>query len=389
MGTGVAGALRRLAGLDRAEKSPAASPPANPYVRSHGPATAASGSPPPAVTARGSDIEVGKPAGSFGAGAGKWGLRLLVWLVVVAGVWSVFVRPFIGGSTSSSAGAGTAPAGVDVSAAQGAAVRFATDYLTWSPTSTASRARALTADTQSGTDATTLAFSGSTVMTALTAVPGHVQVYGLGSAAVTVDVRVSFAKAGSKGAAAAVAAEATALGTATASAAVPALPGQPAVPAPTMPEGYEPQGVAWLRLAVPVVAQGGQLVVGSAGPVLLDDPLSTGLVGGEGTDGAQTDATQSWAGQFMKAYAASAAAYQAAPGVTLAGLGQTVGLAKVNSWTLSNPDDKGVRAGTVGVLWTLGGTDLAVPQVYSLAVTQDAGRWYVRSLGPAMSAPSQ
>lgn len=351
--------------------------PENPFLRA--PAAPATVAP---------DMEVSKPAGRLGPAIGRWGLRLFVWLIVVAGAWSVFVRPFIGGGSTSSAGGAGPAALVDQDAARAAATRFATDYLTWSPAATSERAAALAADTQSGADPAAVAFTGSTLMTALAAVPGHVQVYGPGSAVVTVDVRVSFAAARSKAVAASAAAQATALPTGTSSPGAPRLPGQPAVQAPTMPRGYQPKGVAWLRLAIPVVDQGGRLLVGAAGPVLLDDPVTTGQVGGDGTDGPQTDATQSWAGQFMQAYATSSTAYQAAPGVTLTGLGSTVRLSKIDSWGLSPPDDHGVRAGTVNVVWSLAGTDLAVPQRYSLAVTQDAGRWYVTSLGPAM-APSQ
>jgi len=143
-------------------------------------------------------VEVSKPEGRFGAAVGRWGLRLFVWLIVIAGVWAVFVRPFLNSDPRAAP-----PPVVNEDAARSMAARFALDYVSYSPASAnVARSAALAAEMAQGADVTAMAWSGTGYVSADAAVPGEVVQYPNLEAVVVVDVRATIA-APKKGTAAA------------------------------------------------------------------------------------------------------------------------------------------------------------------------------------------
>lgn len=344
-------------------KSAPAAEPTNPWVRSAQPSTTAS-----------SDLEVSKPEGRLGAAIGRWGLRLLVWLIVVAGVWGVFVRPFL----NTDPAAAPAPVVVNQDAAQSLAARFALDYVSYSPASlNADRARALAVESAPGADVKAMSWGGTGYIGADAAVPGEVVQYPNLEAVVMVDVRANIAGP-RKGSAAAKAPDVGPASTKPATSA-----GVPAAAAGVLPAGYQTVRTVWLRLAVPVVqVVSGGVRIAPAGPVFTQDPVPAERLAETTADPQPTLSTQDWVAGFMKAYAASAAQYQSSPGIDLAGLSSAMTVAEMGSWSLGLPDPTGMRPGSAAVTWKLAGADLTISQTYALAVTQDADRWYVSTLGP-------
>jgi len=314
---------------------------------------------------------VSKPEGRLGAAVGRWGLRLLVWLIVIAGVWAVFVRPFLNSDPRVAA----PPPVVNEDAARSMAARFALDYVNYSPASlNTDRTTALAAETAPGADVTAMSWSGTGYLAADAAVPGQVVAYPNLQAVVVVDVRASIA-APKKGTPAA---EPPSAPTAT----PPAPAGIPAAAAHSAPAGYQPVRTVWLRLAVPMVQVQAGVRVAPAGPVLTEDPIPATRLAEAAADPGPTSSTRDWVAGFMKAYASSAAQYQSSPGTELAGLSSAVTVAKMGTWSLGVPDAAGTRLGTATLTWKLAGADLNISQTYALAVTQDADRWYVSTLGP-------
>jgi hypothetical protein len=336
--------------------------PENPFLRS-----ATQSAPVP------TDMEVSKPEGRLGAAIGRWGLRLLVWLIIVAGVWGVFVRPFLNTDPEATA----PPLVVNEDAAKSLAARFALDYVSYSPASlNADRSLALAAETAPGADVKAMSWSGGGYIVADAAVPGEVVQYPNLEAVVVVDVRASIA-APKKGSAAAKAPD---VGPASSKPVTSA--GVPAAAAGVLPAGYQIVRTVWLRLAVPVVQVSSGVRVAPAGPVFTQDPVPAARLAETTADPQPTSSTQDWVAGFMKAYAASAAQYQSSPGIDLAGLSSAMTLAEMGSWSLGLPGPTGMRAGSAAVTWKLAGADLTISQTYALAVTQDADRWYVSTLGP-------
>ena len=318
------------------------------------------------------DVEVSKPEGRLGAAVGRWGLRLFVWLIVIAGVWAVFVRPFLNSDPRVAA----PPPVVNEDAARSMAARFALDYVSYSPASAnVARSAALAAEMAQGADVTAMAWSGTGYVSADAAVPGEVVQYPNLEAVVVVDVRAMIA-APKRGTAAAEPPDAPAAG-------VPATTvGVPAAARQNAPAGYQTVRTLWLRLAVPIVQGGAAVRVAPTGPVLTEDPVPAARLAEVAADPQPTLSTQDWVAGFMKAYASSAAQYQSSPGTELAGLSSAVTVAKMGTWSLGVPDAAGTRLGTATLTWKLAGADLNISQTYALAVTQDADRWYVSTLGP-------
>ena len=106
--------MRRVLGLGPGDVRPSrraakvAAPPPNPFLRS------ADGE-----AARPAGFDVGEPEGRLGAALGRWLLRGLLALLIVIGVWTAFIKPFVGRSAPAPAAAPT----LNVSAAEAAAAR--------------------------------------------------------------------------------------------------------------------------------------------------------------------------------------------------------------------------------------------------------------------------
>ena len=328
------------------------------------------------------DLEVVQPDRGFGAAVGRWGLRVLLWLVIVAGAYTLFVRPFVNRQSEAAP-----PTLIDTAAAQGAATRMALDYLTSSPGGAADRAAALGHDVVAGADLRGMAWNGSGYVSADTAIPGAVMQRTSTTAVVLVDVRVRVAapKAGPAPTGGSTPAGPSAAGPSAASTTV-GVPGN----APGLPAGYQLVRVSWVRLAVPVVQiSGGEVRAAVAGPVFVGEPPAAPATGVGDGDAAATASTTSWVADFLKAYALGDVAYQVESGTHLAGLGAAVTPGQVQTWSLSAPNAAGQRIGQAQVVWKVAGVDLAITQTYVLTVTQDSSRWYVGSVGPVSGAVGQ
>lgn len=313
-------------------------------------------------------------------------LTVLIGFLLLVGVWTTFVKPFVNRNAAPDAVATT---DVDVATAQAAAARFALDYLSYSPANDpAVRGAALAGET-SGSDAAAMAWSGSGYIAATDALPGTVVQYPGGRAVVMVDVRVTVAAPKKGVPAAKPPAAAPASGSAAAQAPASGA-GELAAPAGAMPTGYTTVRAVWLRLAVPVSGSDGKVLVSPTGPIFTGDgagPDTASLVEGTSDAVATADSTK-WISEFMTAYAASAADYQSAPGTRLAGLGGATAASDVPAWSLSASDDAGGRLGSATVTWRIAGAELAITQNYTIAVTQQAERWYASALGPKLPAPN-
>lgn len=364
--------IRRVLGLSNDGAATARTPgrtrparvteaPVNPFLRSAHLASAQ-------VT----DFDVAAPEGRAGAAVGRWLLRGFLALMIIIGIWSAFIRPFVSRSDDPAPAAAT----LNAASAQAAASRFALDYLSWQPgSSNTARAAALSAATAGGADAKGLAFTGSGYLAATAAVPAGVLALTDRAGVVTVDVRVVVAAPG-KGV--------EPLTAPPPAAAASSLPGVPAADAAPMPDGYAVKQTRWLRLAVPVVQDGEQVKIAPSGPVLAGEVAARPAVAAPdvAADPTATSATREWISAFMAAYAGSDTAYQAADGVTLTGLASVTGVAEVASWALTAPNAGGIRTGTAAVTWKFAAADLSITQMYTLGVTQDADRWYVTTIGP-------
>ena len=326
------------------------------------------------------DLEVSRAPRELGATVRRALIGLVLLLIAVAGVKQVIWNPFFG-RTSGTAAAG--PAGLDQVAADGAATRYALDYLSYSPATAAAATAAVTADVVSG-DAAPARWAGTGYLRADTAVPASWHVLDAGHAVVSVTVRVHLAMPPSTRAT-------TTTATATATAAPP--PGSAGDPG-GIPAGWTDLGARWLSLAVPVQSSGGAVKVSAAGAVLSGEaPNSVMSDAAWQVDPATATATQPVATSFFAAYAQSNVAYLAQPGVDLAGLGGTVTPASVTGWTVAVPPPpvSGTSAaptsgvGAAAVTWQLAGTDLQIQQTYSIALTNSQNRWYIAALSPVVS----
>ncbi len=136
------------------------------------------------------DLEVSRAPRELGATVRRGLIGLVLLLIAFAGVKQVVWNPIFGRST----GAATAgPAGMDQVAADGAATKYALDYLSYSPAAAGAAAAAVTADVVAGGDAAPPRWAGSGYLHADTAVPGSWHVIDTSHAVVSVTVRVHLA----------------------------------------------------------------------------------------------------------------------------------------------------------------------------------------------------
>ena len=324
--------------------------------------------------AAGTDFEVSGAPRGFTAVIWRWLARILVVLLLVAGVNQLFIRPFRGAPVVD-----VAPvASVDVGAAGQLAARFTADYLSYISTDPTMGAGALAANLPPTANASALLPNGPGYLRADVVQAGQVAVVDDVHVAVSVTARVRLAAAPAQGAPAS-----------TATAAVPAAavdPGQ-------VPVGWTDLGSRWVALVVPVEVTPAGLRVSPAGPVFSADPA--GLVnepaGGQEAPAAMVEATTDVAEAFFAGYASSQVSYLAAPGVEMGGLAGTVSLASVDSWkltvprTAASPDapvDPTAGVGSGSVTWRVAGTGVSMRQQYTVAMTRGEGRWYAAALSP-------
>lgn len=147
---------------------------------------------------------------------------------------------------------------------------------------------------------------------------------------------------------------------------------------------------SWMRLAVPIYASDGAMVV-SGEPALLPAPPKASLPAPRpGADQIDALATRELEGQlpgFFQAYAASdntdLARYRA-QGAELAGLNETVRFVALRDLVV--PPGGNTRRITATVVWriaTTGGANVPpgeLTQTYELTVTKQDGNWYVKDI---------
>ena len=326
-----------------------------------------------------SDIEVMRAPRGFSAALGRTALLVILAAVALAGVKQVLVNPFLGHSAAAAPAAET----FDKQGASAAATRYATDYLSFSPASSAAGAAAVSADAAPASDAGgSRWWKGSGYLRADTALPGAVRVVDSTHALVTVSVRVHVAMPPKK------------------------APAQgPAVPAPvgpagsagdpgTVPAGWSDLGARWLVLTVPVVVNnsGAAVVTGGGAVFTAEAPQLVAA-----PDGAQDDTTlgrdtQATATTLFSSYARSDVGYVTAPGATIRGLAGAVTLVGLPDWSTSVPKPAAgstaaatSATGSGTVTWQLAGTDLQISQPYALAMVFNENRWYIDRIGPQLS----
>ena len=321
-----------------------------------------------------SDLEVVKAPREWSSMVRRGLLVTVLVLFMVAGIKQVLWNPIFGVKTPT-----TAVAGMNVTAADAAATRYALDYFSYSPASAAAGQSALQTDVVGGTDITAVRWSGTGYLHADSALPGAMHLTDPTHAVVQVTVRVSLGMppAPKPGAAAA---------PATTTAAVPsAATADPGV----LPAGWTDLGSRWLMVSVPIDASSGTRKVAASGPVLSgENPGQVTAPAGAVGDTTTSQATQGVASSFFTAYAKSDVAYLVAPGVSLQGLAGAVTLTSLTNWTVAVPAGTTGSAtptsavGTGTVTWQITGTDLQIKQQYSMALSNSQSRWYAAALSP-------
>jgi len=136
------------------------------------------------------DLEVSRAPRELGATVRRGLIGLVLLLIAFAGVKQVVWNPIFQHTTGTAA---AGPAGMDQVAADGAATKYALDYLSYSPAAAGAAAAAVTADVVGGGDAAPPRWAGSGYLHADTAVPGSWHVIDAAHAVVSVTVRVHLA----------------------------------------------------------------------------------------------------------------------------------------------------------------------------------------------------
>ena len=180
--------------------------------------------PPRRVSRPPQDLEVSRAPRELGATVRRGLIGLVLLLIAFAGVKQVIWNPLFGRTTGTAA---AGPTGLDQVAADGAATKYALDYLSYSPAGAGAAAAAVTADVVGGGDAAPARWAGSGYLHADTAVPGSWHVVDASHSVVSVTVRVHLAMPPST--------QATTTTTAPTAAAAPTAPTSPSGAAATPP----------------------------------------------------------------------------------------------------------------------------------------------------------
>ena len=268
----------------------------------------------------------------------RWGVRVLVGLLLWAGVNQVVVKPLAGAFGGDTTPPAAVVQTVDPDQAKLAAARFTGDYLHY--TGTPTNPDVLRQDLVPTADPGRMAFTGAGTITPDLVIPGAVTTVDPTHATVAVLAHV--------------------------------LIGHTAA--------------AWLPLLIPVAQAGVQVLVDVPGPIFSPDRSDHPAAAGD-DDPTTTEATRTWAKTFFTGYAASStsASYLTAPGFDLQGLHGVVTAAEITTWKLTAPGPDGSRIGTARVGWRFVGDDLATIQTYSVTVRAADSRWFATTLGTSTS----
>ena len=379
-------AARTILGLNRGP-DPQADPPPGAHALEAG-----SGQPELEVTASrrrttrdaDDDFQVAAAPRGFAAVFWRWTARILLVVLLAAGVNQLFVKPL-----RHPAAVTTTVAVIDPAVARQVAARYAADYLSYSPGRAGANLPALTADSVATASTSTQLFNGAGYVRTDLVQPGEIVTLNATHVLVALAVRIHLAVPPAKATAPQV--------TVSVSAAAPVGnagdPGQ-------IPTGWTDLGERWLSITVPVeTTPAGLAVSGSGGVFTGESPTAIAPIVGAEPDTATTGATAAVAPAFFAGYATSNVSYLMPAGAPVTGLSDAVRFVSLANWTVrtaaagsdsttgSTVTTTGI--GTAAVTWQLAGTTLQITQQYQLSLTFSAGRWYTAALGPAATFTDQ
>jgi hypothetical protein len=244
--------------------------------------------------------------------------------------------------TTNTTGAAAPAADPAADEARAAAARFATDYLTYNPT-------------------TGGAWQGADTLTVRTVIPAAAAPVN-GGFIVNIAALISVA-------------------TPTAAAAAPSAPAPGWLPRSDPPDGFTVLGERWLDLQVPVDPTGhvllGGAVFGTATPT---------FTGTAESDPAAANSSREWAANLFTAYAGPQTSldYLTTEGATPIPAITGVTFATLDGWAVGVADPDGRRTTTATVTWALTGTTLTVTQRYTVPVTDTGSRWFATTISPTV-----
>ena len=157
--------------------------------------------------------------------------------------------------------------------------------------------------------------------------------------------------------------------------------------------GWTPGRARWLNLAVPLQQRDNRVVV-TATPALVGSPPTAADLPAVSTNAASEDAAFAHDSHdvittLLHAYGTGDLDYARAAGTTFAGLTDAAELDTITAWrvrALAPDADSSARTGDVTVTWVLSGGAGTLTCTYRVELHQDAGRWYLASIGPPTGA---
>jgi len=372
---------RKILGLDRGPDplaGPAAADPQGFDVPSPGtdelePAAAAARR----RTSAADDFQVAAAPRGFAAVFWRWTARVLVVVLLAAGVNQLFIKPLRHPTAPTAA-----VAVIDPAVAGQVAARYAADYLSYSPSRAGANLPALTADSASTASTSTQLFNGAGYVRTDLVQPGQILTVDAAHVLVTETVRIHLA----------IPPVGTAAPQVVASAPAALPPGSAGDPGP-VPAGWTDLGERWITLTVPVQATPAGLRVSASGAVFSGEPpMVIAPIVGANPDSATTAATQSVAAAFFTGYGVSDVSYLIPTGAPVTGLSGAATFVSLAGWTVqtaaagagsSSPAAPAAGIGTASVTWQLAGTGIQITQQYAASLSLTSGRWYTAALGPA------
>ena len=369
---------RKILGLDRAPARPA-DPADVPVLQTH-PAAVDVPAAPVRRTQDADDFEVAAAPRGLAAVFWRWTARVLVVVLLVAGVNQVFIKPLRHGTPGPAAAAA-----IDPAMAGQIAARYAADYLSYSPGEAGANLPALTADSVATASTSTQLFSGAGYVAADLVQPGQIVTVDATHVLVAETVRIHLA----------IPPAGTPAPQPAASTLAASPPGSAGDPGP-VPTGWTDLRERWLSITVPVESTPAGLRVSASGGVFTGEPPTViAPIAGADPDAATTAATAAVAPAFFTGYAASDVSYLIPTGAPVTGLGGAVTFVSLADWTVQTaragtaPGSAATPTagiGTAAVTWQLAGTTVQITQTYALSLTFTSGRWYTAALGPATTA---
>lgn len=328
-------------------------------------------------TSAADDFQVAAAPRGFAAVFWRWTARVLVVVLLAAGVNQLFIKPL-----RHPAATAIAVAVIDPAVASQVAARYAADYLSYSPSRAGANLPALTADSVSTASTSTQLLSGAGYVRTDLVQPGQILTVDAAHVLVTETVRIHLA----------IPPVGTAAPQVVASAPAGLPPGSAGDPGP-VPAGWTDLGERWITLTVPVQATPTGLRVSASGAVFSGEPpMVIAPIAGANPDSGTTAATQSVASAFFTGYGVSDVSYLIPTGAPVTGLSGAATFVSLAGWTVqtaaagagsSSPAAPAAGIGTASVTWQLAGTGIQITQQYAASLSLTSGRWYTAALGPA------